>query len=96
MTLITFQNTDVDASAEVIDPTDRGVGPKLMLIKAPASNTGTLYIGPAGVSATTGISLAAGEVLPIKLNDGSMGAVGNLEVYAIASEANQKVEVFYQ
>lgn len=64
----------------------RGVG-----LKAAAANTGTIYVGPAGVTAggtaaTDGWPLAAGEEIFLPLDDPRI-------LYAIASAANQQLFV---
>ena len=96
MTLLHGQNTDIDATEEVIDATDRGTKVHVMLIKAPAANTGIVYVGATGVLATNGLSLSAGEAMRLKLNDINLGSLNNTEVFAIADTANQKLEYLYQ
>jgi hypothetical protein len=64
----------------------RGVG-----LKAAPANTGTIYVGPADVTAgttpaTDGWPLAAGEEIFVPLDDPR-------SVYAIASAANQQLHV---
>jgi hypothetical protein len=59
-------------------------------VKAAAANAGTVYVGfRSDVSATTGYPLAAGEAIPIAIDDLS-------KVYAIASEAAQSLHYIAQ
>ncbi|AUX31937.1 MULTISPECIES: hypothetical protein [Sorangium] len=57
-----------------------------ILIQAPASNTADVYIGAAGVTASTGVILIPGGSISIELADAS-------KVYAISGSANQKLRV---
>lgn len=56
------------------------------VVKALSTNTGTVYIGPAGVTAATGYPLLAGEAISF--------AVGNLnQLFIIGSDATQVVAI---
>ena len=57
---------------------------KGVLAKALSTNTGIVYIGKAGVTATTGYELTAGEAVSLEIDNVS-------KVFAIASVADQKV-----
>jgi len=96
MTFTSGQNTDIDAAAEQIDPTDRGLVVKVMIIQADDDNTDSIYVGPAGVTTSTGYRLAAGKALRLALNDADYSSVKNTEVYAIGGAANQAAGYIYQ
>ncbi len=55
-------------------------------LKASASNTGTVYVGAsASVTSGSGVSLAAGEALLLKVDDAD-------KIYLIATASNQVIE----
>jgi len=66
-------------------------------VKALAANTGIIYLGAEGVSATTGYPLAAGESIVIAAIDtrGSDGSYDLRTFWANASAGGDKVAVFY-
>lgn len=80
------QNTDIDTTAEAL-----GASATIsygIVVKAPASNTGTVYVGLADtVSATTGYPLAPGESesFPVAWCNNVAS------IYVIASANNQAV-----
>ena len=53
-------------------------------ITCPASNTGIIYIGGAGVAADTGIALSAGDVYSIDIDDAN-------KVYALAGVDDEAI-----
>ncbi|WP_437759496.1 hypothetical protein [Sorangium sp. So ce1389] len=57
-----------------------------VLIQAPASNTVDVFVGGAGVTASTGIILIPGGSISIEIADAG-------KVYAISASANQKLRV---
>ena len=79
------QNTDIDASAEVLaDSTETGHAG--ILVKALSTNSETIFIAQAsGVGLTTGFELSAGESITMDPN------VPASHIYVIAlSAGNQK------
>jgi hypothetical protein len=57
-----------------------------VLIQAPASNTADVYIGAAGVTASTGIILIPGGSISIEIADAS-------KLYAVSGSVGQKLRV---
>lgn len=56
------------------------------VLKADATNAGTVYIGTTSVTTSNGFALAAGESVPVSIK--------NLEtIGAIASQASQKLHI---
>lgn len=77
-------NSDIDQTAEQL--TDLSVPVrKYVLVKANAANTGDVYVGRAGVSASNGYPLDAGEEVKIPIDDPS-------KIYVIGSADNQGVK----
>lgn len=90
MAAFTGQNTDVDASAEVLTASDLPLTYGVQ-IKAMAANTDKVYVGlSSSVSATTGYQLSAGEFVFLPK---AVVANANL-VYVIGGAANQAVCFF--
>lgn len=84
---MTGQNTDIDAAAEALssDNTPLNVG---IWIKAPSSNSGSIYIGKdSNVTTSTGYILEAGdrEFFPCKKAS---------DLYVIGSAVNQVATFF--
>jgi hypothetical protein len=77
-------NSDIDTTAEKL--TDLSVTVrKYVYVKADAGNAGVVYVGKAGVSASNGYPLAAGEDVKIPVDDPS-------KIYVIGSQADQGVK----
>ena len=82
----TFQNTDIDATAEQLTatsyPATRGV-----LLYAPSTNSGSVFVGnSSAVLTTTGIRIEAGKSLLVKVNNANL-------IFVIGSAANQALDV---
>ena len=78
-------NTDIDTSAEVLTSSQAC---KHVDIMATITNTGIVYVGGSGVSATTGIALYAGDIYSIDIENLNL-------IYVIASVSNQAVQFAY-
>ncbi len=77
------QNTDIDTTEEALaDSTETGHAG--ILIKALSTNTVTLFVGPSGVTTTTGFELSPGESLQYDPN------VPAADIFVIASANDQK------
>lgn len=69
-----------------------------LLLQAPSTNSGKIYVGDSSVSSTQGIELAAGQSItmsPIK-NGGRIESVPLNSVYFIAATTGDKVKILYQ
>lgn len=77
-------NADIDQVAEQLTTSSFAVR-KYVYIKANAGNTGDVYVGLAGVSASNGYPLDAGEEVKIPVDDPS-------KIWVIGSADNQGVK----
>ena len=88
-TFSTGSNLDIDTGAEQLIATSH-VAKEGVLLKADAANAGIIYVGSS--SAVTAGSAAATDGFPLSAGDGLVLGVSNAnKVYAVASEANQKL-----
>ncbi len=78
-------NTDVDTSAEVLTSS---TACKHVDIMATIGNSGIIYVGGSGVSATTGVALYPGDVYSIDIENLNL-------IYVIGSANNQAVQFTY-
>ncbi len=78
-------NTDIDTSAEALTSS---TACKHVDIMATIGNSGIVYVGGSGVSATTGVALYPGDVYSIDIDNLS-------SIYVIGSANNQAVQFTY-
>lgn len=82
--MVTAQNTDVDTAAEQLTAASVPVTTTPVVTAAPDNPDGSIvYVGPSGVTTSTGYPLAPGQSVPVP--------VANLNaIYVIGSENNLK------
>jgi uncharacterized membrane protein YgdD (TMEM256/DUF423 family) len=78
-----FTQEIADSATQLTSHTSKHVD-----IMADVSNTGIIYIGGSGVSATTGIALYAGDVYSIDVSNTNL-------LYAIATVDTEDINVVY-
>ena len=81
----TKQYTVTNTAAQVWGASSQATASGLTVL-ADSANTATVHVGPSGVSATTGIPLAAGAAFTFSIDDAN-------KIYAICATANQKLNL---
>ena len=83
--LYTKQYTVTSSAAQAWGASSQATASGLTVL-ADSANTATVYVGPSGVSATTGIPLAAGSAFTFSIDDAN-------KIYAICATASQKLNL---
>ena len=83
--LYTKQYTVTSSAAQVWGASSQATASGLTVL-ADSANTATVHVGPSGVSATTGVPLAAGAAFTFSIDDAN-------KIYAICATASQKLNL---